>query len=131
MILFPLFKNKRVWRRSTLKLTLVLGSRKTAQCPTNSSAKRRRTVTTPPPPVGNCTKGWYQYANRKCIQYVNGSMNYNQSVDHCSELGGDLLTIQSQEEQDFVTALIAGKKTPYIGFRRMQYYLQYTINLSW
>jgi hypothetical protein len=81
--------------------------------------------------VGNCPKGWWQYANRKCIQYLNVSMNYNQTVAQCSKLGGDLLTIQSQEEQDFVTALIAGKKTPYIGFRRSSYFSRYSLNLIW
>jgi hypothetical protein len=42
-------------------------------------------------------------------------MTWTQAKGKCAAMSGELLAIHSQEEQDFVTSLIANKPMPYIG----------------
>lgn len=68
-------------------------------------------------------KGWYK-GNQKCIRYINKTLTYEQAKTTCAQFGGgqgDILSIHTQREQDFVTALTAGQKPlPWIGFIHMQ-----------
>lgn len=63
-------------------------------------------------------KGWTKYANEKCVQYVNYKMTKDQAVDKCNKMGGEILSIHSQDEQDFITAFTALNPEPYIGITR-------------
>jgi hypothetical protein len=73
--------------------------------------------TTPPP--GNCPSGnkdWIQDANQKCIKILNDTLRtWTQAKGRCAAMSGELLSIHSQEEQNFITSLIADKPMPYIG----------------
>jgi hypothetical protein len=42
-------------------------------------------------------------------------MTWTQAKEKCAAMTGDLLAIHSEEEQNFVTSLIADKPMPYIG----------------
>jgi hypothetical protein len=42
-------------------------------------------------------------------------MTWTQAKGRCAAMSGELLAIHSQEEQNFVSSLIADKPMPYIG----------------
>ncbi len=42
-------------------------------------------------------------------------MTWTQAKGKCAAMSGELLAIHSQEEQNFVTSLIADKAIPFIG----------------
>jgi hypothetical protein len=46
------------------------------------------------------------------------SMTWTQAKGRCAAMSGELLAIHSQEEQNFVTSLIADKPMPFIGLTR-------------
>jgi hypothetical protein len=61
-------------------------------------------------------KDWIQYANQKCIKILNDTLRtWTQAKGRCAAMSGELLSIHSQEEQNFITSLIADKPMPYIG----------------
>jgi hypothetical protein len=45
-------------------------------------------------------------------------MTWTQAKGRCAAMSGELLAIHSQEEQNFVTSLIADKPMPFIGLTR-------------
>jgi hypothetical protein len=62
---------------------------------------------------------WIQYANQKCIKIINdSSITWTQAKGRCAAMSGDLLAIHSEEEQNFITSLIADKPMPFIGLVR-------------
>jgi hypothetical protein len=64
-------------------------------------------------------KDWIQYANEKCIKIINdSSITWTQAKGRCAAMSGELLAIHSEEEQNFVTSLIADKPMPFIGLVR-------------
>ncbi len=42
-------------------------------------------------------------------------MTWNEAKERCIAMSGELLAIHSQEEQNFVSSLLADKPMPYIG----------------
>jgi len=45
-------------------------------------------------------------------------MTFDQAKANCTAANGELLSIHSSEEQNFVTALIADKPMPFIGIKK-------------
>ncbi len=45
-------------------------------------------------------------------------MTWTQAKGRCAAMSGELLAIHSEEEQNFVTSLIADKPMPFIGLMR-------------
>jgi hypothetical protein len=42
-------------------------------------------------------------------------MTWTQANSRCHSLGGEMLSIHSEEEENFITSLIPNKTMPYIG----------------
>lgn len=65
---------------------------------------------------------WFQYAIQKCIKYIAAtpkvSMNFTQAKAKCIASGAEMLSIHSEEEQNFITAYTVGKPSPYIGLKK-------------
>ena len=50
-------------------------------------------------------------------------MTFELAKSMCEQYNqGEIMTIHSQVEQDFVTAITAGLGTPYIGIKKQNYY---------
>jgi hypothetical protein len=46
------------------------------------------------------------------------SVTWAQAKGKCAAIGGELLSIHSAEEQNFITSLVADKPSPYIGINK-------------
>jgi hypothetical protein len=60
-----------------------------------------------------CPDGWYEYEG-SCYQLQQGLTGVEEYRLVCQALGGDLVSIHSQEENDFVVALLAVDTARYI-----------------
>ncbi len=49
-------------------------------------------------------------------------MTWTQAKGRCAAMSAELLAIHSEEEQNFVTSLIADKPMPFIGLRKIIVY---------
>ncbi|XP_053190402.1 lactose-binding lectin l-2-like [Scomber japonicus] len=54
---------------------------------------------------GNCPPFWYSFNNR-CYKYVSTDMTWSEAELHCVSEKANLVSIYSQEEQNFVKSLI-------------------------
>src|SRR5258708_20915024 len=64
----------------------------------------------------NLTKDWNQYADQKCVKYINKTLGFIDAKKYCHSLNGELLSIHSEEENNYLTALIADKPSAFIGY---------------
>ncbi|XP_058849963.1 C-type lectin domain family 4 member E-like [Acipenser ruthenus] len=49
-----------------------------------------------------CPEKWMQF-NGKCYYFSTDNMNWNSSRDNCTSMGGHLVIIESEAEQDFLS----------------------------
>lgn len=76
---------------------------------------------------GTCPHGWTRYGSKKCLRYVNEVQEFDkaQSICRSGKHQGNLVTIHSNEEQNFVFSYIhsiAASSTPiWIGARQMDF----------
>uniref|UniRef100_A0A1I8HVV4 C-type lectin domain-containing protein n=1 Tax=Macrostomum lignano TaxID=282301 RepID=A0A1I8HVV4_9PLAT len=61
---------------------------------------------TTPPDAPDCGDGW-KYFNESCYLISSQLLTWHQSLKTCREHGGDLVSIHSFEENDFLTGLIS------------------------
>ncbi|XP_065137645.1 C-type lectin domain family 4 member E-like isoform X1 [Paramisgurnus dabryanus] len=64
-----------------------------------------------------CAVDWI-HSGGKCYYFSRVMMNWTQSRDHCVTLGGHLVIINSEAEQDFLTSKV--KETHWIGLNDME-----------
>ncbi|XP_067281618.1 CD209 antigen-like protein E [Pseudorasbora parva] len=64
-----------------------------------------------------CAVHWI-HSGGKCYYFSTVKMNWTQSRDHCVSLGGHLVIINSQAEQDFLTSKV--KVTHWIGLNDLE-----------
>ncbi|XP_058849535.1 C-type lectin domain family 4 member E-like [Acipenser ruthenus] len=60
-----------------------------------------------------CPEKWMQF-NGKCYYFSTDNMNWNSSRDNCTSMGGHLVIIESEAEQDFILSK-TGSKEYWIG----------------
>ncbi|XP_039608049.1 C-type lectin domain family 4 member E-like [Polypterus senegalus] len=80
-------------------------------CPVRDTLVRGKTCFT-------CPQGWLLF-NSKCYFFSTDKFNWNNSQKNCTLLGGHLVIIESNKEQNFLTALVEiegeEEKTYWIG----------------
>lgn len=73
-----------------------------------------------------CPHGWTRYGSKKCLKYVNELHDYERAQAACrSKNQGSLITIHSQDEQNFVYSYIhsiAASSTPiWLGAKQVDF----------
>ena len=53
-----------------------------------------------------CRAGWTRYG-RHCYMFREDRKNWQDALDSCRQLGGDLAAVNSPEEQEFVESQLA------------------------
>ena len=53
-----------------------------------------------------CPDGWATYPEGTCYKEFTESSSWNVAEQKCQEFGGDLVSIQSRNEQDFILSVI-------------------------
>uniref|UniRef100_A0A8C6HAM6 C-type lectin domain family 4, member a2 n=1 Tax=Mus spicilegus TaxID=10103 RepID=A0A8C6HAM6_MUSSI len=63
-----------------------------------------------------CPKDWKLFGSHcYLVPTVSSSASWNKSEENCSRMGAHLVVIQSQEEQDFITGILATHAAYFIG----------------
>lgn len=79
---------------------------------------RRTSIYSLKPEVPKCPDGWRVFENN-CYRPENGPCSWHEAEARCVQLGGSLVSIESEEEDTFVHSLVSNLTQPrsWIGLR--------------
>lgn len=69
-----------------------------------------------------CSSGWTGFKEDKCFLNVREKMTWDDALNHCRELGGELAAIRNKEEDETVSAMIMNNEYDqghWIGLRKI------------